>query len=211
MKAFVSFFLLAFPLAGCQHVVPIKSPIMQPPLASPIHGTINVFYPEELRSYRCETGNGYLFDNFQLELGTQSVTMFDLVLEGLFEHVNHIGYDPIFGGTIEKYPFIKFHLIRFTGCQAAWPIIGTTAIEIEYMASIYTQSGKVIAQIKAGGHADKFDLLVTDKETKYFDEASYLASLTRVAMRKAVANFVFGFQKNEEIYEALNAEGSSLR
>jgi hypothetical protein len=205
MKALVALAVSAFSLAACHYLVPLSSPITQPPLVAPIRGTIDVFYPAEFRTYDCKAGKGYLFDTFQIDLGAQSVTMFDRILEGLFEHIEHVERDPDFAGGSRAHPAIRLRLVRFTGCEAKWPIVGTTAIDIEYDADIYTRTGKAIAQITARGHADAFDI-PTDASS---DESQYLGRLTGAAMRKAAASFVADFQRREDIREALNAESST--
>jgi len=205
MKAFVALALSAFSLAACHYVVPIRSPITQPPIASPIRGMIDVFYPAEFQTYHCKTGKGYIFDTFRFDLGAQSVTMFDSILEGVFEHIEHVDRDPDFAGRSRPHPAITLRLVQFTGCEAKWPIVGTTAIDIEYDANIYTRTGKAIAQITARGHADAFDIPTGASA----DESQYLGRLTGAAMRKAAASFVADFQRREEIRETLNAESST--
>jgi len=205
MKVLVALAVSACSLAACHYVVPIGSPITQPPLAAPIPGVIDVFYPTEFQAYLCKTGKGYIFDTYRFDLGAQSVTMFDSILDGLFERVEHVERDPDSAGRPRTHPAITLRLAQFTGCEAKWPIVGTTAVDIEYDATIYTRTGKAIAQITARGHADAFDI-PTDAGA---DESQYLGRLTRAAMRKAAASFVADFQRREEVREALNADSST--
>jgi hypothetical protein len=53
MQAVVALAVSALALAACDHVVPIGSPITQPPLAVPIQDTIDVYYPVEFQTYLC--------------------------------------------------------------------------------------------------------------------------------------------------------------
>ena len=191
-------------LAACDHVVPLNPPITAPPLAARIHDTIGVFYPEELRGYRCKASKGYIADTFDFDLGPPSVAMFDTVLAGLFDHVAHVDGAPHRAGLDGAHPMVSFQLIEFTGCEARWPIVGTTVIDIAYEAVISSRTGTQIARIIARGHADRFDL----PNEEQGDEAGHLSRLTAAAMRRAAADFVFEFERHTEIRKALDAESA---
>ena len=194
MKAGLWIFI-AFLVCGCEHSVPVASPIQQPPAAPSAPKTVGIFYADDLAHYRCETGKGYIFDRYVFELGPQSIAMFDTIFSGLFQKIDHLAKEPADGGEGGR-DTITIHLVGFDGCEASWPILGTTTIHVAYEGVFRSKAGD-IARVRGAGQADSYDI----ESNEMTDAALYLGGLLQIAMRRAAAQFVLEFEQRPELQD----------
>ena len=186
-------------VAACGSVVPLENPIGQPPLVEPLEASIGVYYTEHLRNYSCVVEKGYIAAKWPMELGAPSVAMFDTILGAFFEDIEILDVDPMTALPRSEDDFVILDLVAFDGCEARWPIIGTTAIEIVYGATFRSADGDVIEELTVRGRAGPGDVGLARIPR-------HLADLTEAAMRKAGADFVVKLDENTKLREWLGPQ-----
>ena len=132
-------------------------------------------------------------------MGAPSVAMFDAILGALFEGIEILDLDPMTASPHSNNDFVVLDLVAFDGCEARWPIIGTTAMEIVYGATFGSPDGDVIEELTARGRAGPGDVGLAGI-------SRHLSDLTEAAMRKAGAEFVVKLDENTKIREWLDPQ-----
>ncbi len=190
-------------LLGCTYSVEPDVPIQNPPLVDAIPLTVGVYYSPELEGYECATGKGYIFDTYVFHPGPTSIKLFDLVFSGLFDGTFRVNSRPPLTQEDQEAEVVELTIAEFTGCEAAWPIIGVTTVAITYKAIIWAPTGEKVTSWDGWGIADSSDIEVGISETTHLEE------VTSIAMRRAAADFIVEFHKNSGIKAWLESRGVS--
>jgi len=187
-------------LAGCGGAVSVKPPHVQPVVA-PLPISVGVHYADDLKHHECTGDKGYMAYAWTFEMGPPSIELLDDVFRALFSDVEILetGYDIASPG--DRKGVVDVHLLKFTGCEASWPIVGATVVEVAYEAVLRSAKGEVIAQWEGRGQAGPGDDFSEVQACVWEPELAHLAALTRLAMRKAAAGFVVAFEANTAIQE----------
>ena len=197
---FLAILVVTIQVTACSSIVPLKSPLSQPPLVEKSLIPVVIFYAENLEKHKCIVDKGYIAATWAIEIGPPSVEMFNQIFDAFFEkavvagkHSDIVTYDG-------PKSIIEVRLLSFDGCEARWPIFGTS-IEVAYEATLRTMDGVTIARWEGRGKAGPDDDLknYTDTTSVTEVEAQYLGTVTSIAMRKAAADFIINFDKNTEI------------
>ena len=93
---------------------------------------------------------------------------------------------------------LVIELESFEGCEASWPIIGTTFMSVAYRARFLGADGTVVEDLTARGRSGPGD-------TGYGAEGVHLTDLTEAAMRRAAADFVVQTETSEKVGQWLEA------
>ena len=117
--------------------------------------------------------------------------MLDPVFDELFEIVHR--------GTGAGNDLVEVSLLQFTGCDARWPIIGTSTIEVAYEAVALSPEGVEVARWSGFGRAGPGDDLGESAGLGSDPEQSHLNALTRLAMRRAAADLVVRFETEPSV------------
>lgn len=185
--------------SGCSETVFVEAPAVEP-VIEPLPVSVAVYYPDALRNHSCTGDNGYIAFSWTFALGPPSVELFDHLFEAMFENVETVDAGPENGRDGGGKDLIELQLAMFNGCEARWPIVGTTVVEIAYKAIVWSAEGTEIAQWEGRGRAGPGDDL---GQYAAVSEVSYLAALTRVAMRRAAADFIVTFETEPSIRASL--------
>ncbi len=196
--------LLSALVTGCGGAVPVVSPIDRPPLIEPLPVSVGIYYSEDLRNHKCTGDKGYIAYSWTFELGPPSIQMFDNLFTALFRDVETLDISPKITTSRHPRDIIELRLSKFNGCQAKWPILGTTVIYIAYEAILWSAEGKKVAQWKGQGRAGRGDDLGSYGGSAWEPELRHLAALTSVAMRKAAADFIINFQNEPAVQDRLD-------
>lgn len=182
-------------IAGCGGDVPLEAPVVRPAFA-PAPVAVDVLYAKALRDHECTGNEGYLAYAWTFRLGPPSMAMFDAVLPALFNEVNVLDArtDP---GTSGR-PVVEVRLAEFTGCRAEWPIRGKATLDLAYEAVARTPEGRELARWSGRGRAAAADADLYPAPATGV-ELAYLSVLTRVAMRRAAADFVVNFERDPSV------------
>ena len=191
------FFLLASLLItvapGCSGTgTPAVEPPILKPVIEPAPVSVAVYYSENLRDHRC-TGD------WTFAMGPPSIEMFDVIFAALFGDVETRDTGPKITSPGDQRDIIELHLSEFTGCQASWPILGTTVIDIAYEAIVRSAEGEELARWNGRGRAGPGDDLEGYSGSAWEPELAHLNALTGVAMRKAAADFVVNFENDPAV------------
>lgn len=179
--------------------VPLSSPLKQPPAVETLPGSMAIRYAENLRHHRCIAGKGYIAASWIVELGPPSIGMFDRIFSAFFENpvlqadaASQIPANP--KGVIEV------SLLKYDGCEVTGPI-GSQTIGVVYQASLRARDGGVIARWEGHGRAGPADNLEGYEEKIRFGEVEtrYLGAVTSLAMRRAAADFVINFERDQRL------------
>lgn len=188
-------------VSGCSSTVPVSSPLESPPLVEKAPVTVRVLYADSLSHHQCTVGKGYISAAWTIALGRPSIELFDGIFAALFEH-------PLAGDEQSRLlvssantPFVEVRLIEYDGCEAGWPIVGAATIRIAYEATLRDRDGNLIARWQGRGKAVPADYATAapGKETVPGVETRYLSTMTRLAMRRAAADFIVNFDKDPGI------------
>ena len=212
--AFVGSFLsigtvLSLGAVGCSDAVPLDPAIVRP-VVEPAKIAVNIHYAEDLRDHECTGDEGYIAFSWTFALGPPSIEMFNVIFTALFKDVEFRDTPPDFTFPGDQREVIELHLSEFTGCQASWPILGTTVIDIGYEAIVWSAEGEELARWNGRGRAGPGD----DPRGYSFEglgykikrgslvlepELTHLNALTSVAMRKAAAAFVVNYENDPAV------------
>ncbi len=188
--------------------ISVKPPIVQPPLVEPVPVSVSVYYSEDLRNHKCTVEKGYIAESWTFVMGPPSIQMFDTIFTGLFRDVETLDIAPETATPRDQRDVIELRLIEFSGCEASWPIIGTTEIDIEYRAILRSAAGETLARLEGRGHAvprDDDPRLASSRWS--VPEATHLAILTSAAMRRAAADFMINFENDPAVRAWLRNRG----
>ena len=180
--------------------VPLDSPLRQPPAVERLPGSIAILYAENLRHHRCIAGKGYIAASWIVELGPPSIGMFDRIFSALFENPVTLQANAASRIPANSKGVIEVSLLNFDGCDARWPVVGSK-IEVAYQATLRAKDGSVIARWEGHGRAGPTDNLDGYTETVPFGEVEtrYLGAVTSLAMRRAAADFVINFERDQSL------------
>jgi hypothetical protein len=184
--------LLGLAVAACSNNVEVQNPISQPPLVKPVNRTVGIFYSPHLRIYSCIVDKGYIAAAWTIQVGAPSIAMFNKILRSKFQNVEQLRENPLTGSVPAGKESFLFELVSFDGCEASWPIIGTTRMSIAYRSRLLRADGSTVEDFTARGHAGP-----ADAEPGL--EGRHLTSLTEAAMRKAAADFIVQIEESEKI------------
>lgn len=180
--------------------VPLRTPLTQPPLTDQARVAVAVRYRDDLRNHGCTVSKGYIAASWTIKIGPASIEMFDQVFAALFEKV--IALDANHGAGVDtgQFPLIELHLIDYDGCEAAWPITGSR-IGVTYEATLRAPDGRLIGRWQGRGRAEGGEDLSAFREgfPRIDVETWYLGAATRLAMRRAAADFIFNFHDDPSI------------
>lgn len=189
--------LLSIVAVGCSNTVSLKPPVFVPVIeAAPV--SVVVKYSDKLRDHACVASKGYITASWSFALGPPSIEMFNTVFAALFKEVQFLDTASKMSVGPDKRDVIELQLSDFTGCDASWPILDTTDIDIAYKAIARNTKGEELLQWEGRGRATNEDLPQPYTGTDSDLEGSHLAALTKVAMRKAAANFIINFESVRE-------------
>ena len=125
--------LVGLVISACGGMVPINAPDVRP-VIDPSPVSVTVHYDESLRNHHCTGDEGYISFSWTFALGPPSIEMFNPIFATLFKDVDFSDDHNESESSSEQREIIELHLTEFTGCQASWPIVGTTVVEIAYEA-----------------------------------------------------------------------------
>lgn len=170
---------------------------LEPNVPTPVVETapvsVGIYYDDALRNHKCTGGKGYIAYEWTVEMGPPSVAMFDGAFATLFQEVENVDARP--GVTAARSPWdvIEMRLTEYNGCDARWPVFGTTVI-VAYEAILWSADGRELTRWHGRGQAGPY---VPDGEPMESQgEAAYLAAVTSLAMRRAAADLVINFETN---------------
>jgi hypothetical protein len=183
--------------AGCgNRPILLESPITKLPLTEPAAVPVEIVFAKDLRNHVCTGDNGYIAHSWTFEMGPPSIVMFDLVFSALFDKTQRVSRNS---------DVIELHLKEFNGCEASWPIIGTTQIRVTYEAIIRSAGGDEIARWEGRGTEGPN----MARDGNLYDENGHLTLLTREAMREAAADFIVSFYKNPKVQTWIEKRSAS--
>jgi hypothetical protein len=124
--------------------------------------------------------------------------MFDTLFMALFAKTVAMGRGQTSAIAGERLPLIEVGLLSYDGCQASWPIVGTTSVKVAYGATLFGKDGARVAHWQGRGRAgaEDFDSQDVPGTGGWDIEGTYLADVTRLAMRKAAADFLINYDKD---------------
>lgn len=201
LPSWLTIFVVSLTTIACTSTVAVRSPLLQAPLVEMSSATVAIRYADALTSHRCVANRGYIAEAWTIELGPASIEMFNRVFASLFNETIPIGRAQMAAVAGERLPLIEVSLLSYDGCEARWPIVGTTTIAVVYEASLFGKDGARIAHWQGRGRAGADDVdWHDDRGVGGWDiEGVHLAELTRIAMRKAVADFLVKYEKDPAV------------
>jgi len=187
---FVTFCVL---LSSCAHTVSVEAPelipvVEQAPLA------VTVVYDKSLRNFRCTISKGYIAEEWLIDLGPANVAAFTSAFQAMFADVRVLPEGASAAAADGRY-VIRVSLVNYTGCDIAWPIIGSP-VAITYSAEVMHGAETVLDVWTASGDSTAEDAAF---EVLSKNDGAYLARLTALAVRRAVAEFVWKFEEDERV------------
>jgi hypothetical protein len=150
--------------------------------------SVGIRYSRELLAHHCKGGKGYIAFDWTYELGAPSTEMLDPLLRAMFRDPKRIASN----ATRAKTDVVDIHLRAFNGCDASWPIIGTTRVNVVYQAILRDSGGAELTRWAGRGSAGPADEV--QDLMKSTGEIGYLNALVGLAMRRAATGFVVGFE-----------------
>jgi len=179
-------------LSSCAHTVPVEALALSPVIEqAPI--AVTVVYDDALRDFRCTASKGYIADEWLIELGPASVATFTPVFHAMFADIRVLPAGA--AATGDRY-VVTLSLDEYTGCDVAWPIIGSP-VAIAYSARL-TRGADMLLEAWTGSGESLADDIITD-ESPAMNIDTYLARLTTLAIRRAVADFLWKFEEDERV------------
>lgn len=180
--------------------VPLSSPLKLPPAVETLPGSIAILYAENLRHHQCIAGKGYIAASWTIELGPSSIGMFDQIFSAFFENPVTLQADAASQIPANSKGVIEVGLLKFDGCEVTGPI-GRQKITVAYQATLRARDGEVVARWEGHGRAGPADNLEGYTEKIPFGEVEtrYLGAVTSLAMRRAAADFVVNFERDQRL------------
>ena len=194
------FILQSLFIVGCSYSysVPVDPPILEP-LVDPISGSIAIHYSEELREHECIIEDFITIrPPFIVRIGPPSIEMFNSIFKNIFKEVNVLDSVHDFKFSLGNHSVIELRLSQFLGCDTTIAN-GPPTFFIIYEAIVWSANGERVAQWKGAGDASPSDVKRPLLELTVLDTIDYLTALTRVAMRRAAADFVVNYSKSPEV------------
>jgi len=189
-------------LSACSatSIVPLGSPLRQPPAVEKLPGSLAILYAEDLRHHQCIAGKGYVAASWTIELGPPSIGMFDRIFSAFFENPVTLQPDADSRMSANSKGVIEVGLLQYDGCEVTGPI-GRQKITVAYQATLRARDNTVIAQWEGRGRAGPADNLEGYKDkVPFLDvETRYLGAVTSLAMRRAAADFVINFERDQRL------------
>jgi len=208
MKAKVTQLILVCVFSlSCAHRVPLEAPVLTP-VVEKARMRVAIVYEDSLRNFYCTASKGYIAEEWRIELGSISVAAFTPVFSAMFMDVVVVPVSAAPPGFSERY-LIKLSLENFTGCDVAWPIFGSS-VAITYSADVMLGSEMVLSAWTGSGESTAQDVSSGGSGTT-IDEQAYLARLTTLAIRRAVADFLWKFEEDERVLAWKSAAVSEWR
>lgn len=186
-------------LAGCSSTVSIQ-PNVPAPVVEPVPSVVGVYYADALRKHTCTGGKGYIAFKWTVAMGPPSIAMFDRLFAAMFRKAETVDTRPGASPVEEPRDVIEIRLTEYNGCDARWPIIGSTTLRVAYEAILWSPQGQELTRWLGQGQAGPRDPL---DDYRLSGEAAYLSALTSLAMRKAATDFVLNFEENSAVQARL--------
>lgn len=204
----LAIFAVCLLAVACTSTVPVRSPLVQMPLVDMSPIAVAIRYTDGLTHHRCVADKGYVAEAWTIELGAPSIAMFDKVFMALFAKTVAMGQGQTVAVAAEPLPVIEVGLLSYDGCQASWPIVGTTSVKVAYEATLFGKDGARVAHWQGRGRAgaEDFDSQDAPGAGGWDIEGTYLADVTRLAMRKAAADFLINYDKNPAVRAWLKSQ-----
>jgi hypothetical protein len=196
----IAMLAMLLPACSSMNLVPIRAPLSQPPLVEKLQIPVVVQYSEDLQNHTCLVDKGYILETWAIALGPPSIDMFNLIFSALFEKAMPINLDSDAMASIRPRHIIELRLSMFDGCEASWPILGTS-VEIAYEATLHDVEGGIITRWEGRGKAGPGDTLENymRANSTIGIETVYLSNVISLAMRNAAADFIINFDKDVKI------------
>lgn len=189
-------------LAGCGSN-PSLEPRVPDLVVDPAPVSVGVYYGDALRNHSCTGGKGYIAYEWTFEMGPPSIEMFDGLLADMFQDTETVTESPEDTLMQDKRDVVEIRMTSFNGCDASWPIIGTSTVAIGYEAILWSAQGQELTRWPGRGSAGPSDS--SQDFITSFDETAHLAALASIAMRKATTDFVISFDSNPIVQSRLYA------
>ncbi len=173
---------------------------------------VAVAFDDSLANHRCVVSKGYIAADWTIEIGPPSMAAFTKALAAVFERATVLPAAQAGEAAIDQ-PVIRISLDAFSGCDASWPIIGSS-VEVAYFAKVMRGSVIVLDDWTGRGRASQADLeaySLPGGPLTTSIEGHYLARLTEIAIRKAVADFVAKFEDDPRVVAWKNAAMAEAR
>lgn len=190
--------LLSIGAGGCSGTVPVSPDIVRP-VVEPTKIAVDIHYADDLQDHECTGDGGYIAFSWAFALGPPSIEMFNVIFATLFTDVEFSDASSEIAFLGDQRDVIELHLSSFTGCQASWPIFGTTVIEIRYEAIVWSAEGEELVRWGGYGQAGPGHDLLGNNGPMLEPELAHLNALTSVAMRNAAADFVVNFETDPAV------------
>lgn len=176
--------------AGAQKATP--TPEVPVPVIDRAPVAVGVRYAQSLLSHHCKGGEGYIAFDWSYELGPPSVAMFAPLFDAMFREARTLEPGLAQGGT----DVVEVDLKTFTGCDASWPILGTTWIDVSYEAVLRDAGGAELTRWTGTGRAGPADEVQDLMRPADDIEIAYLNALVSLAMRRAATDFLVRFERD---------------
>jgi hypothetical protein len=203
-----AFALICGLVSSCAHTVRVEAPTANP-VVEKTTIKVAVVYDEALRNHRCTVSKGYIADEWSIALGSASMATFTPIFLSMFEDVVILPAGAETPMDDSRY-VIGLSLEEYTGCDAAWPIVGSS-VAITYSADVTHGSAKVLEAWSGFGEATVQDIEDPEGSASLDVEGKYLARMTTLAIRKAAADFVWNFEEDERVRAWKSAAMSDAR
>jgi len=204
----VALLLLA---AGCSETVQPKVDAPTPVVEkAPLR--VAVVYDEALANHHCVVSKGYIAEDWTIDIGPPSTAAFTKALGAMFEKATVLPASQA-GQAAGDQPVIRISLDAYSGCDGSWPIVGGT-IEVAYSARVTRGTVFALDGWTGRGRAAQADLEAYPSPESTLatgNEGYYLARLTEIAIRKAVADFVANFEDDPRVVAWKTAASAEAR
>lgn len=181
-------------VSSCSHTVIVEAPTVIP-VVETANINVAVVYNETLRNFHCTASQGYIADEWLINLGPASMATFTTIFSSMFEDVAFLraGAETPVGDDIY---IIRLSLESYTGCDVSWPIIGSP-VAITYSADVMRGSEKVMEAWTGYGEVTAEEIVARHGSTLNIE--TYLAWITTLAIRRAAADFLWKFEEDERV------------
>lgn len=179
----------------------VRSPLQQPPALEKSPLTVAIRYAENLRHHTCIVKKGYVTSPSIIELGAPSIEMFGQIFTALFDKAIPSGQGQHGLPASERFPYVEVGLQAYDGCEGERPIEGRTVISVAYAIALYDGDGALVGRWEGQGRAGPSDYLRAPpaKGLVLDPQSRYLAMLTELAMRRAAADFIIHYEKDQAV------------
>lgn len=161
---------------------------------------VAVVYDKALANHHCVVSKGYIAEDWTIAIGPPSTAAFTKALGAMFEKATVLPAAEA-GQAAGDQTVIRISLDAYSGCDGSWPIIGG-AVDVAYSARVTRGSGVALDGWTGRGRAAQADLAAYPSPESTLAtsvEGYYLARLTEIAIRKAVADFIANFEDDPRV------------